>query len=64
MEEKNVIKNEKQEIHKISKELEDRMIYEEQCIIEVEDTKKRRIIINSSFFKRLLCMKVATLFES
>ncbi len=42
MEKKNVIKNEKQEIHKISKELEDRMIYEEQCIVELEDTKNKK----------------------
>ncbi len=42
MEDKKVIKNEKQEIHKISKELEDWMIYEEQCIVELEDAKNKK----------------------
>jgi len=44
MEDKKVIKNEnkeitKEEYHRI---FLDRMIYEEQCIIEVKDTKKQK----------------------
>lgn len=43
MEEKNVIKNEKQEIHKISKEFEKRMQYECMNIHEVkEETPKQK----------------------
>ena len=42
MEDKKVIKNEKQEIHEISKELEERMAYECMNIHKVEETPKQK----------------------
>lgn len=42
MEDKKVIKNEKQEIHKISKELEERMACECQNIVLVKETPKQK----------------------